>query len=116
MNKNEIIDFCLDNGNLSESELGQKLVNKLSKSTLPAYAHEEKDVQDACGLTHSALFSSDGQLAIPDVPEERTGKVSMVIEYMEETYHKRELAYLFVQTTKALSNMAKMLEILKQLR
>lgn len=115
MNKNEIIDFCLDNGHLSESELERRLLNKLNKSTLPAYSHEEKDVKDACGLTHSALFSPDGALAIPDVPEERTDKVSMVIEYMEETYNKRELAYLFVQTTKALSNMTKMLEILKKL-
>ena len=115
MNKNEIIDFCLDNGNLSESELKRRLVSKLSKSTLPAYNHEEKDVKDACRLNHSALFSSDGDIAVPDVPEERTGKVSMVIEYMEETYNKRELAYLFVQTTKALSNATKLLEILKKL-
>lgn len=116
MNKNEIIDYCLDNGHLSESELKQGLLNKLNTSTLPAYNHEEKDVKGACGLTHSALFSSDGQLAIPDVPEEKTGKVSMVIEYMEETYNKRELAYLFMQTTKALQTMSKMLEILKELR
>ncbi len=115
MNKNEIIDYCLDNGHLSESELKRGLLNKLNTSTLPAYNHEKKDVKDACGLTHSALFSSDGDLDIPNVPEERTGRLSMVIEYMEETYNKRELAYLFVQTTKALESMARMLEILKQL-
>lgn len=116
MNKNEIIDFCLDNGNLSESELERRLLNRLNKSTLPDYAHEEKNVRDACGLNHSTLFSSDGEFNIPDVPEERTDKVSMVVEYMEETYNKRELAYLFIQTTKALQTMSKMLEILKQLR
>ena len=115
MNKNEIIDFCLDNGHLSESELKRRLVNKLNKSTSPAYNHEEKNVRDACGLNHSALFSPDGEFTIPDVPEERTDKVSMVVEYMEETYNKRELAYLFIQTTKALHTMTKMLEILKHL-
>lgn len=115
MNKNEIIDFCLDNGHLSESELERRLLNRLNKSILPAYAHEEKDVKDACGLTHSAIFSPEGKIDIPNVPEERAGRVSMVIEYMEETYNKRELAYLFIQTTKALESMARMLEILKQL-
>lgn len=115
MNKNEIIDYCLDNGHLPESELTQGLLNRLDTSTLPAYNHEEKDVKDACGLNHSALFSSDGDLDIPNVPEERTGRLSMVIEYMEETYNKRELAYLFVQTTKALANMTKMLELFKHL-
>jgi len=115
MNKNEIIDFCLDNGHLSESELERGLLNKLNTSTLPAYNHEEKNVRDACGLAHSALFSPDGEFAIPDVPEKETDKISKVIEYMEETYNKRELAYLFVQTTKVLQNMTKVLEILKHL-
>lgn len=115
MNKNEIIDYCLDNHHLTESELKQGLLNRLNVSTLPAYNHNEKSVKDACGLTNSKLFSSDGNLAAPNIPEERIDKVSMVVEYMEEIYNKRELAYLFVHTIKALESATRVLEILKRI-
>lgn len=113
MGKNEIIDFCLDNDHLSESELVSSLLEVLSnKKAGNGYLHDDKNVFVACGLTESTLLS-DGVIDFPDVPEEKQGKVSMIVEYLETKYSPRELAFLFVQAIKAFHKASELLNFLR---
>lgn len=112
MNKNEIIDYCLDNSHLPEEELVNGLMSKLNTRNSEGYNHNENSILAACGLQNSTLVVDD-HIEIPTIPDEVTSKISTIVEYMEKTYSKRELSFLFVQALKAFSRVSELLNTLR---
>lgn len=112
MTKNEIIDFCLDNGNLSNEELVSKLSNKLSNEQYVPFNHEDSDVVAACGLKNSKIISGN---AIAIAADKEVSTTSELVEYFENNLTKRELAFVFVSAVNSAKELYKTNEQLKEL-
>lgn len=96
MTGNEIIDYCLDNRNLTEGELKNKLLSKLSESQ--PFDHQNDDVFKACGLIESTFVNKDESEKIVVSINMDTllqfDKISEGVEYLEKHYNKREVSFL----------------------
>lgn len=110
MTKNQIIDFCLDNNNLTDKELNEKLIQHLKPSeTAEEYDHSKSSLMDACGLSKSKNINEDGfQL---DMEHAENG--SEVVEFIENKYSKRELSYVVFQLINVNSKLTKLIKYLK---
>ena len=110
MTKNQIIDFCLDNHHLTEKELNEKLIQQLKPSEIAEeYDHSKSSLMDACGLSKSKNVSEEGfELSI-----EHANHGSEVVEYIENTYSKRELSYVTFQLINVNNKLTKLIKYLK---
>lgn len=110
MTKNQIIDFCLDNNNLTEKELNEKLIQYLKSSeTAENYDHSKSNLMDACGLSNSRNISEEGfELDIKNVKSN-----SEIVEYIENKYSKRELSYIVYQLMEVNNKITKLIKYLK---
>lgn len=110
MTKNQIIDFCLDNNNLTDKELNEKLIQHLKPSeNTEGYDHSKSSLMDACGLSKSGNINEEGfQL---DMESAENG--SEVVEYIENKYSKRELSYITFQLINVNSKLTKLIKYLK---
>lgn len=110
MTKDQIIDFCLDNHNLTDKELNEKLIQHLKPSeTVEEYDHSKTSLMDACGLSESKNINEEGfQL---DMESAESG--SEVVEYIENKYSKRELSYVVFQLINVNSKLTKLIKYLK---
>lgn len=110
MTKNQIIDFCLDNHNLTEKELNEKLIQHLKPSeAIEEYNHSKNSLLDACGLSNSKNINEEGFSL--DVEHMTHG--SEVVEYIENTYSKRELSYMTFQLITLNGKLTKLIKYLK---
>lgn len=110
MTKNQIIDFCLDNHNLTEKELNEKLIQHLKPSeAVEEYNHSKNSLLDACGLSKSTNVNKDGF----ELDVEHMTYGSEVVECIENTYSKRELSYMVFQLTNVNNKLTKLIKYLK---
>jgi hypothetical protein len=113
MTKNEIIDFCLDNGNLSDEKLAKELSSKLNNEAHLPYRHEEKSIIAACRLENSP-YIEDGHLDLPHIDGDSCS-TSKIIEIYESKMTKRELSFALVSTIRAGMEMIKTIEEMKKI-
>ena len=111
MNKNQIIDFCLDNGNLSNEELSQQLISLLQKNEHKPYDHDNESVLGACGLEDSKNLEN-GKLILP--PKD-CSKRSQAIEFYEKNLTKRELSFYFTEVVHKMNMLLEVLDMSSKL-
>lgn len=110
MTKDQIIDFCLDNHNLTDKELNEKLIQHLKPSEIAEeYDHSKSSLMDACGLSKSKNINEDGfELGI-----EHVESGSEIVELIENKYSKRELSYMTFQLMNVNNKLTKLIKYLK---
>lgn len=110
MTKDQIIDFCLDNHNLTEKELNKKLIQYLEPSEIAEdYNHSKSNLMDACGLSKSKNVSEEGL----ELDIEHAEKGSEIVEHLENKYSKRELSYITFQLMNVNNKLTKLIKYLK---
>lgn len=110
MTKDQIIDFCLDNHNLTDKELNVKLIQHLKPSEIvEEYDHSKSSLMDACGLSKSKNISEEGF----EFGMEHAESGSEVVEYIENKYSKRELSYMAFQLINMNNKLTKLIKYLK---
>ncbi len=110
MTKNQIIDFCLDNHNLTEKELNEQLIQHLNPSEIAEeYDHSKTSLVDACGLSKSKNIGKEGFT----LEVENVGSNSEVVECIENKFSKRELSYMAFQLMDINNKLTKLIKYLK---
>ncbi len=113
MTNNQIIDFCLDNKNLTEKELNLQLKNILSKETIVPYDHTKDSLLEACGLDSEKSLKSAAKM-FSEVGEKYTS-ASEFVEQLEETFSKRELSYLFYNAIRSYMALKEAYTVIKNI-
>jgi len=100
MTSNQIIDFCLDNKNLSEKELNKQLVKLLNNESTVPYDHNKINLIEACGIDPEQGIGNNTLFQLKE-----KSRASEVVEQMENTLTKRELSYLLYRSMTDLMNL-----------
>lgn len=86
MKKEEIIDFCLDNPELSENQLNQALITKMkSNGSLVKFNHQADDIFEACGI------NKERETTIKELDVPTYDKRSEGVEWLTKNFSSVEL-------------------------
>lgn len=84
MKQKEVMDYCLDNWNVSEQQFTRNLRRKLENAG--KFDHSKENFFEACGL----IPSNFDEIEIPMTFKQH----SRMVEWLEENFSTREIAVI----------------------